>query len=91
MDTLEATGVLPDALEAEVIAHTEQNKFKCQCHGSGYTKDGINFEGPTPRPLERVRITLSNDGQMVVDKALRYRYELRQWSDPHAFVKYTAV
>jgi len=68
-----------------------ENKFKCPCHGSGYTKEGINFEGPTPRPLERVRITLGDDGQLVVDKAFRYRYELGQWSDPKAFVKYTGV
>ena len=23
----------------------EQNKFKCPCHGSGYYKNGVNFEG----------------------------------------------
>jgi len=68
-----------------------ENKFKCPCHGSGYTKDGINFEGPTPRPLERVRITLGDDGELVVDKAFRYRYELGQWSDPQAYVKYIGV
>jgi cytochrome b6-f complex iron-sulfur subunit len=65
-----------------------ENKFKCPCHGSGYTKDGVNFEGPTPRPLERVKITLGDDGQLVVDKAFRFRYELGQWEDPQAFVKY---
>jgi cytochrome b6-f complex iron-sulfur subunit len=68
-----------------------ENKFKCPCHGSGYTKEGINFEGPTPRPLERVRITLGDDGQLVVDKAFRYRYELGQWGDPQAYVKFTGV
>ena len=65
-----------------------QNKFKCPCHGSGYYVSGINFEGPTPRPLERTEITLSpDDGQIVVDKAVRYLYERGQWSDPKAFVK----
>ena len=68
-----------------------QNKFKCPCHGSGYTKDGINFEGPTPRPLERVKITLGDDGQIIVDKAFRYRYELGQWADPNAYVKFTGA
>ena len=35
-------------------------------HGSGFYKDGINFEGPTPRPLERARIFLDpDDGQIV--------------------------
>ena len=68
-----------------------ENKFKCPCHGSGYTKDGINFEGPTPRPLERVKITLGDDGQLVVDKAFRYRHELGQWEDPQSFVKFTGA
>ena len=26
----------------------DAQKFKCPCHGSGYYKFGINFEGPTP-------------------------------------------
>ena len=68
-----------------------ENKFKCPCHGSGYTKDGVNFEGPTPRPLERVKIALGDDGQLVVDKAFRYRYELGQWDDPTAYVKFTGA
>ena len=66
-----------------------ENKFKCPCHGSGYTKDGVNFEGPTPRPLERVKIALADDGQIVVDTAFRFRQELGQWEDPAAFLKFT--
>jgi hypothetical protein len=38
-----------------------------------------------------VRITLADDGELVVDKAFRYRYELGQWTDPQAFVKYANV
>jgi cytochrome b6-f complex iron-sulfur subunit len=64
-----------------------QKKFKCPCHGSGYYVSGINFEGPTPRPLERAEIEISpDDGQMVVDKAVRFLYERGQWSDPKAFI-----
>src|SRR4029079_15376479 len=29
-----------------------QNSCKCPCHGSGYYKTGVSFEGPAPRPLE---------------------------------------
>jgi len=61
------------------------------CHGSGYTKDGIHFEGPTPPPLEQVKIVLGDDGQLIVDKAFRYRYELGQWNNPQAYVKYVGV
>ena len=64
-----------------------QNKFKCPCHGSGYYKSGINFEGPTPRPLERARIFIDpGDGQIVVDKAQKYQWELGQWTDPSSFI-----
>lgn len=64
-----------------------QNKFKCPCHGSGYYKNGINFEGPTPRPLERARIFISpDDGQIVVDKAQKYQWELGQWEDPNSYI-----
>ncbi len=64
-----------------------QNKFKCPCHGSGYYKSGINFEGPTPRPLERARIFVDpSDGQIVVDKAQKYQWELGQWTDPNSFI-----
>src|ERR1700681_2130749 len=64
-----------------------QNKFKCPCHGSGYYKSGINFEGPTPRPLERARIFISpDDGQIVVDKSQKFQWELGQWEDPNAFI-----
>lgn len=44
-------------------------KFKCPCHGSGFYKEGTNFEGPALRPLDRFRIELADDGQLLVDKA----------------------
>ncbi len=40
-----------------------ENKFKCPCHGSGYDSEGINFEGPAPRPMDRAHIELAPDGQ----------------------------
>ena len=64
-----------------------EEKFKCPCHGSGYTKDGINFEGPTPRPLERAKIGLADDGQLLVDKGVSFRYELGQWDAPDSYLK----
>ena len=52
-------GCTPNWLEAE-------QKFKCPCHGSGFYKDGINFEGPAPRPLERYAIGIA---QRRVDRS----------------------
>ena len=73
-------GCTPNFLSAE-------NKFKCPCHGSGFRPTGINFEGPAPRPLERARIVLADDGQLLVDKSRKFQYELGQWTDPEAFLK----
>ena len=64
-----------------------ENKFKCPCHGSGFYKTGINFEGPAPRPLERLRITRAEDGQLLIDKSVKYLYEKGQWDKPGAFLK----
>ena len=63
-----------------------ENKFKCPCHGSGYYKTGVNFEGPAPRPLERFKISLSPDGEIVIDKTVKFQYEKGQWSDPNSFI-----
>jgi cytochrome b6-f complex iron-sulfur subunit len=73
-------GCTPNYLSAE-------NKFKCPCHGSGFRLTGVNFEGPAPRPLERVRIVLAEDGQILVDKSRHFQRELGQWTDPEAFLK----
>jgi cytochrome b6-f complex iron-sulfur subunit len=73
-------GCTPNYLAAE-------NKFKCPCHGSGYHLSGVNFEGPTPRPLERARIVLADDGQILIDKSRHFQEELGQWTDPEAFLK----
>ena len=72
-------GCTPSWLEAE-------QKFKCPCHGSGFYKDGINFEGPAPRPLERYAIRIADDGQLEIDKSRAFQEELGQWADPDSFV-----
>jgi cytochrome b6-f complex iron-sulfur subunit len=66
---------------------TAEDKFKCPCHGSGFYKSGINFEGPAPRPLERLRITKADDGQIVIDLAVKYLFEKGQWDKPGAYLK----
>lgn len=66
-----------------------ENKFKCPCHGSGFRRTGINFEGPAPRPLERLKISLSDDGQLLVDRAIKFRYENGDWIKPECYLKYS--
>lgn len=72
-------GCTPNWLEGE-------QKFKCPCHGSGFYVDGINFEGPAPRPLERHGISVAADGMLEVDKSLKFQEEMGQWEDPKSFV-----
>jgi cytochrome b6-f complex iron-sulfur subunit len=71
-------GCTPSWLEGE-------QKFKCPCHGSGFYITGINFEGPAPRPLERVGIRLAPDGMLEVDKSLKFQEEMGQWADPASY------
>ena len=72
-------GCTPNWLDGE-------QKFKCPCHGSGFRKTGINFEGPAPRPLERYRVALADDGQILVDKTRKYQWEKGEWTDPESFL-----
>lgn len=76
----------------------QENKFKCPCHGSGFRGidptnpypgvSGVNFEGPAPRPLERFKIGLAEDGQIVVDFGQKFLAEKGEWLKPDAFLKY---
>ena len=72
-------GCTPNWLENE-------QKFKCPCHGSGFRKTGVNFEGPAPRPLERYHIALADDGQVRVDKSVKFQGEEGEWANPESFL-----
>src|SRR5579871_847223 len=67
-----------------------ENKFKCPCHGSGYDPEGINFEGPAPRPMDRAHVELAPDGQIQVDLSHLYSWpkgERSQFGDPGAILR----
>ncbi len=72
-------GCTPNWLENE-------GKYKCPCHGSGFYKNGINFEGPAPRPLERFKITQAPDGEIIVDKTKKFQQEKGEWNDPESYI-----
>lgn len=66
-----------------------ENKFKCPCHGSGYDSDGINFEGPAPRPMDRAHVELDAEGQIVVDIGRLYEKpqgETGEFDEPGAYI-----
>ena len=67
-----------------------ENKFKCPCHGSVYDSEGINFEGPAPRPMDRAKISLDAEGQIVVDTAKLFSWpkgEPSHFDDDGAFIR----
>ena len=73
-------GCTPNWLDGE-------QKFKCPCHGSGFYMTGINFEGPAPRPLERMGLRIAEDGMLEVNKSVKYQEEMGQWADSTSYVE----
>jgi len=66
-----------------------ENKFKCPCHGSGYDSEGINFEGPAPRPMDRAKVALDAEGQVVVDVGKLFEWPkggTNHFNDTDAFI-----
>lgn len=76
-------GCIPNWLAA-------QNKFKCPCHGSGYDAEGVNFEGPAPRPMDRAHIEIDATGKIVLDTSRLFIDDpnagVNQFNDPGAFI-----
>jgi cytochrome b6-f complex iron-sulfur subunit len=69
---------------------SSENKFKCPCHGSGYDSEGVNFEGPAPRPMDRAHVELAPDGQIIVDVSRLYQWPKGQpsrFNDPGSYLE----
>jgi cytochrome b6-f complex iron-sulfur subunit len=71
------------------------DKFRCPCHesrfcmGSAFDGNGINCEGPAPRPLDRVHVEVDGGGNVVADLSKLYQWPAgssSQFDQPGAYV-----
>ena len=67
----------------------EREQVQVPCHGSGYDSEGVNFEGPAPRPMDRAKVEIAPDGQILVDVSKLYQWpkgQPSQFNDPGSFL-----
>ncbi len=48
---------------------SSQKRFRCPCHGSNFDHNGVTIAGPAPEPLRRALITLTNTGNILIDRS----------------------
>jgi cytochrome b6-f complex iron-sulfur subunit len=74
---------------------SQESKFKCPCHGSGFCYgsafdgDGINCEGPAPRPMDRAHVEVDAEGQITVDTVKLYQWHKNsrsEFDNPGAYI-----
>ncbi len=47
-----------------------ETRFRCPCHGSNYTIAGDVIAGPAPKPLWRCLVSVTPQGELIVDKSI---------------------
>lgn len=51
----------------------EIDTIACPCHGSKFTREGVKKEGPAPKPLPWLKMWVSEEGDLMVDRSEEIR------------------
>jgi cytochrome b6-f complex iron-sulfur subunit len=51
--------------------------YECPCHGSKYNSTGYVLKGPAKSPLDRLELSLSDDGKVVIDTSKKVAADTR--------------
>ncbi len=51
--------------------------YECPCHGSQYNSTGYVLKGPAKLPLDRLELSLSDDGKVVIDTSKKVAAQVR--------------
>lgn len=51
------------------VWNADLNIIACPCHGSKFSEQGAKLEGPAPRGLPWLKVWLSDEGELLVDRA----------------------
>jgi len=49
----------------------EAGVIACPCHGSTFNRDGSIITGPAPKPMPWLRMWITDDGELMVDRAAK--------------------
>jgi cytochrome b6-f complex iron-sulfur subunit len=53
----------------------EIDTIACPCHGSKFTREGAKKEGPAPKPLPWLKMSVSEEGDLIVDRSEEIRQQ----------------
>ena len=60
-----------------IVQAEKEGGYHCPCHGSRFDQQGRVLGGPAPRALKYLKLTVSPDGQLVVDQQIEVDPEVR--------------
>src|SRR6202011_495000 len=41
----------------------------CPCHGTKFNRLGMKIDGPAPKPLPRLKLSIGDEGELLVDRS----------------------